>query len=213
MRKHLGLSLVLLVVSCIRSASLSNPHSNANAPPQSTSAGSVSGNVTLEDAVEGQSIGIAVKLIGSDTTHTVGNGNYKLANVAPGTYKLTAHRKGYEPVTVSDITVHGGQHTRAPAIVLPVLRGDIRGSVALATEGDPRHVKLSLAGTPYATIATAAGTFRFVGVPVGKYQLTARLAGYASSIVGNVTVTADTATQISGITLGASGKVSYASVR
>ncbi|MDP9348799.1 MAG: SusC/RagA family TonB-linked outer membrane protein, partial [Gemmatimonadota bacterium] len=76
-------------------------------------AGQISGTVTASGA-GAPLAGATVTVVGTDRSATTGaNGRYTLANVAPGTYQLSASLAGYAARAVGNVTVRPGQTTAA----------------------------------------------------------------------------------------------------
>jgi len=79
-------------------------------------AGSVAGTVTSAD---GQAVaGAEVALVGTGLRAATGaQGNFRFAEVAPGTYQLRAFRIGFGEVRIDDVQVQAGQETRVDVVL------------------------------------------------------------------------------------------------
>ena len=122
-------------------------------------------------------------------------GAYKINNVEPGVYNVTAFKRDYDSLTVG-VTVIAGQNTVADFILqksdsLANTRfGKISGTVQDADSGNPPTNVNPYTIPPSIIITTASsGEFIFDNMEAGTYQLIAKKSGYDSAHV-SVTVIA-----------------------
>ncbi|HSV74308.1 MAG TPA: carboxypeptidase regulatory-like domain-containing protein [Chthonomonadales bacterium] len=132
----------------------------------------------------------------SFTARTQADGTYRVNGLRPGTYQVSAVRRGFTIQKPSAFTVHGGgvpaelsfRMSRAPDAQLSgrVTQTDgttpIRGAeLTLTDNSDPAGV--------FTTVTDANGDFRFGNVPAQTtYTLTARAMGFGASIPVNYPV-------------------------
>jgi hypothetical protein len=147
--------------------------------------GSIQGQVTLN----GGSGDVAQTIItaGSNTAHPDPTGFYGMTVLA-GTYLVTASLSGYEPDTVENVVVTGGQATLGVNFHLnPIATaGTIEGTVTLTGGmGDVTQAIVHAGG--YMTNPDLNGHYSLV-VEAGMYYVFATLANYKNDTVYDVTV-------------------------
>jgi len=114
---------------------------------------------------------------------TSAGGNFRFVNLPPGNYELLFFLQGYAPVKRKDITVTAGERVQLNVTLEPtsINNGVIYGTVTdlngIALEGV--RVTLKSDTIPQLEAATAAdGSFRFEGLPAGKYLVVVKQKGY-----------------------------------
>ncbi|TMD17454.1 MAG: carboxypeptidase-like regulatory domain-containing protein, partial [Chloroflexi bacterium] len=137
--------------------------------------GTITGTVT--DAGTGAPIaGATVSYSGGSTT-TDGSGAYTLANVAEGSYSVTAGATGYTSQSRTVTVGPGGTATQNFALTRP--NGAITGTVTSAATGSP----ISGATVSYSggsTTTNGSGQYTLLNVAPGTYSVTASATGYSS---------------------------------
>ena len=169
----------------------------------SANPGSVAGTVTIEGQSSGAFGSVTVALFGGGSTQTAADGTYLLSGVAPGVYTLTVGEAGYTTQTLSGINVQGGLQTTAPAVMLPISRGSVSGTVILAGNNDASGVTIALVGTSFVATTNVAGQYTIAGVPVGNYDLTAQKQGFVPAVSGGLSVVAASVVTVPSLTLPA----------
>src|SRR5439155_957425 len=138
--------------------------------------GTITGTVT--DAGTGAPIaGATVSYSGGSTT-TDGSGAYTLANVAEGSYSVTAGATGYTSQSRTVTVGPGGTATQNFALTRP--NGAITGTVTSAATGSP----ISGATVSYSggsTTTNGSGQYTLSNVATGTYNVTASATGYSSA--------------------------------
>jgi hypothetical protein len=173
------------------------PHQNPfdpNSPPGAQAKATLAGTISLESA---GAAGAAVAMAGTHvavggtglSADTDANGAYSIARVDPGTYGLQVSRAGYDPQTISGVTVtlnDGDKTVLVPEVKLLVSRGSVGGTLAVEGRTDASGILLTLSGGPagetYTAVTGSAGVVSLQRVRAGNvpYVLTAALAGYQS---------------------------------
>ncbi len=175
-----------------------------SAPPPPPNPGSISGTVT--NASGGAAISGATISYSGGSTATDANGNYSLANVAPGTYTLTASKSGFATKS-QPVTVNSGANSAANFQLTASTTGGtgtITGKVTNAASGN----SVSAATVSYSggsTTTNTSGIYTLNNVAAGAYNLTAAHTGYLSRS-SNVTVTSNT-TSTANFALATAGKL------
>jgi hypothetical protein len=173
-------------------------------------AGSIGGTVACD---VGTCAGAAVNLSGTRfdgqavtaATAADGTGAYAIAGLPGGDYVLSAQKTGYDGAQTS-ASLAPGAARQAPAMTLFAQRGSLSGTIIVG--GAPRQGALvTLSGTSTVGIAVnqnattgPAGLFKFEGVLIGSYTLTATLPDHNPATF-NVTVAADAENQFGTIAL------------
>jgi galactose oxidase-like protein/carboxypeptidase family protein len=198
----------------------------ANFVLTSTWTGTLQGSVT--NSVTGAAIsGAKIAVNNGAVTLTDSTGSYKMTNVAPGSYTLTASASGYGSAT-STVSVGTNATVNASFKLTPnSSAGTVTGKVTNISNGAAIYgatVKYSGASTTTNT----SGIYTLSGVPAGTYTFTGSANGYlsrsfsasvssgttttlnfplatAGKIGGKVTTT--TGTALSGVTVKISGGV------
>lgn len=147
--------------------------------------GGISGVARYERPSTGPHAGITVSLTGLNvngapvvaSTSTASDGSYQLTGLPQGTYSLSYARTNYDTQAQSGLFVAAGSQVTAGAVVLPVAKGIVAGTVTLsagsvagfAVGTDFSGAVVALGGTdvPVPSVVTdAAGGYRFLDVPV-----------------------------------------------
>jgi hypothetical protein len=167
--------------------------------------GTIAGKVTDQktgEAIAGARVllyrpGSSRVLVGSFTAR---DGSYRIENVPPGRFSLTATVDSHVPVRVEDVLVTVGLTTSTsfrlsePAD-LSEERGVVTGSVADAATDRPIaavNVILYQGGQPtrWGAFTDEAGDYVIINVPPGRYTLRATMVGYKVVEVENLQVVA-----------------------
>ncbi|MEA2633982.1 MAG: large repetitive protein [Chloroflexota bacterium] len=144
--------------------------------------GTITGTVT--DSGSTAPIAGATVSYGGGSTTTDGSGSYTLANVAEGSYTVTASATGYAGQSRTVTVGPGATATQNFALTPP--NGAITGTVTNATTGTP----ISGATVAYSggsTTTNGSGQYTLSSVSPGTYSVTASASGY-SSMTQSVTV-------------------------
>jgi len=140
--------------------------------------GAIAGKVT--DAETDAAIGGAMVAVeGTSLSATTdANGDYTIADVAEGTYTVTASAEGYENAS-QEVTVSAGAMSIADFALTPVAKptGTISGTVTDADTTDPIE-GATVTAEGYSTTTAADGTYTLADLPVGSYTVTASATGY-----------------------------------
>ena len=148
--------------------------------------GSILGHVALNGGS-----GVVTNTIisaGTYSTHPDPSGNYGM-DVYEGTYTVTASLSGYEPGTVNNVVVVGGQATTGVNFTLnPVVSaGTIEGTVTL--EGGSGIITQAVVNAGgYMANPDISGHYSLI-VEAGTYDVTASLTNYYADTVYDVAVT------------------------
>ncbi len=126
---------------------------------------------------------------------TDSTGAYKIDNVEPGEYSITAAKRGYDSLSVS-ISVIAGKNTFADFILQKTdstanLRyGTIEGVTLDAESGTPiTNVNLYSIPATVVLVSGNNGQFTFSNLDPGSYSIVAKKLGYDSTVI-NLNVTA-----------------------
>jgi hypothetical protein len=182
-------------------AKIINIGGSAGPPP---APGSISGAVT--DASNGTALSGATVSYSGGSTATDASGNYSLANVAPGTYSLTASKTGYSNKSQSVTVASNANSTSNFALTASTSggAGTITGKVTNISNGavvSGATVSYSGGSAPTNT----SGIYTLSNVVAGTYKVTASKTGFLSRS-SNVTVTANT-TSTANFAIATSGKI------
>jgi len=137
--------------------------------------GTITGTVT-DAATAAPIAGATVSYSGGSTT-TNSSGGYTLANVAEGSYTVTASATGYTSQSPTVTVGPGATATQNFALTPP--NGAITGTVVNATTGSP----ISGATVSYSggsTTTNGSGQYTLSSVAPGTYTVTASASGYSS---------------------------------
>ena len=151
--------------------------------------GSVSGQVIVNDS--GSVSGIHVSAVSSDgknsySTLTDSDGKYAFANMAKGSYSLTAKQSGYSDST-EYVTVAADNDTSVPTMTLVSKYGSVSGKVTLEDNADSSGVTITLTFSAdpsivKTTVSGADGTYIINNITkAGQYSVTLSKDGYVSN--------------------------------
>ncbi len=137
--------------------------------------GTITGTVT--DAGTGAPIAGATVSYSGGSTSTDGSGAYTLANVAEGSYSVTASATGYASQSRTVTLGPGATATQNFALTRP--NGAITGTVTSAASGSPiGGATVSYSGG--STTTNGSGQYTLSNVAPGTYSVSASAAGYSS---------------------------------
>jgi len=140
--------------------------------------GTITGTVT--DADDGSRIAGATVTDGTRTTTTDAAGEYVVADVAPGSYEVTAGKGGYESSSLMVTVSEGDTAVADLSLTWIIVPGTIAGTVTDADDGS-RIAGATVTDGTRTTTTDAAGQYVVADVPPGTYEVTAGKAGYESS--------------------------------
>lgn len=154
--------------------------------------GAISGHVS--DITTGVSIsGATVSYSGGSTTSD-GSGNFSFANVAGGTYTVSASASGYFTETTT-AAVSGG--TATANVELPtgaVISGTITSSAGGAISGATVTVSGGSVATTKTVTTDSSGAYSTSWIPVGSYTVSVSASGYGSNSQTTNSTTGQTTT-------------------
>ena len=176
--------------------------------------GEVQGIAMLSGAAD--HAGITVKLEGEATSvegSTSSNGDFRITNIPPGTYKAVISFPGYLTQTVGDVKVVTANTTTMAERTLVTNGGRITGKVKLndgaGAEGVIVVARSSDGKFSYTGSTEAGGEYSLDNCYPGTYSVTISKAGYASHVESGVVSSAGNTTTIAEIVLSSSfGSVS-----
>ncbi len=159
-------------------------------------------NGTIEGQVRDESTGqvlagVQVTATGASAlvASTAADGSFRLANVVPGNYLITASKAGYDNVTGGGMVEAGVLVNFSPSMraTAPKQPGVIEGKVTDAASGTSiAGATIAVSGPVQLTATSAAdGTFRFASVPAGQVVVTISKSGYLTA-TGNAQVQENT---------------------
>jgi galactose oxidase-like protein/carboxypeptidase family protein/glyoxal oxidase-like protein/Kelch motif protein len=157
-----------------------------------TTAGAIAGKVTNASTGAGVS-GATVSYSGSSTT-TDTYGNYKLSNVAPGTYAVTAAKSGLGNSTQT-VTVTSGTTTTAnfKLAASGKIAGTVKNASGVVISGATVTFKGGVIATTKSVTTSSTGTYLSGWIPVGSYTVTVSKSGFTTQSK-SASVTAGTTT-------------------
>ena len=132
---------------------------------------------------------------GGYTATTGSDGFYRLSNVAPGTYSVTAQKAGYSTQTQSNRNVVAGQ-TTVVDFTLSVIPGAISGVVRDSANNPISGVTVSTTPGGYTAFTNTSGQYTISNVPPGTYTVEAYKSGYGSVTQSNVQVVSNQTTTV-----------------
>jgi len=159
-------------------------------------AGSISGTPPSGGAIEGtvrdtngNPIGGATVTTspGGYTATTGSDGFYRMWNVAPGTYSVTAQKAGYTTQTHTNRNVVAGQITVVD-FTLSVIPGAISGVVRDSANNPVSGATVSTTPGGYTALTNTSGQYTISNVPPGTYTVQASKSGYGTVTRSNVQV-------------------------
>ncbi|HVM00121.1 MAG TPA: carboxypeptidase regulatory-like domain-containing protein [Egibacteraceae bacterium] len=116
--------------------------------------------------------GLPGSVAGQGTTDA--NGQYRIEQLAPGPYNITASASGYKARTETSVGLQGGQTRTVHFALQP---GGITGTVTDSRNGSPiagaTVTKVAADGSQSTTTTGADGKYTFLAVPAGQYTVKA----------------------------------------
>ena len=107
------------------------------------------------------------------TTYTDASGNYAFATLPVGTYDVTAEAWGYNPSTVTGVTIIDGSTTTQDFALTAMPMYTITFQVFDSTTAWPLYAMLSIGNTPYVALYTNPETGEVQAqFPAGTYNMT-----------------------------------------
>ncbi len=156
----------------------------------------LSGRALLSGAYSNS--GISVVLLTSEgkkvkESVTADNGSYTFDEVAPGRYYVEVSKEGYVTQRGDLIEVLPAQSQKLKEIVLSIQVASIKGSVGLEGKSDCSDVVITAvnirnASKTYIAKTETDGSYVFVGMEEGTYDLEFSLEGFSSATLENVSV-------------------------
>ncbi len=156
--------------------------------------GSITGTVTA--AAGGAAIaGATVSIAGGASTTTNGSGVYTLANVAVGTYTVTASAAGFISSSAGGVSVTSGNTTSQDfALAAAPPAGTLTGKVTRNSNGNPiAGATVSIAGGA-STTTNGSGVYTFSNLAAGTYSVTVSATNWASKTLGATVSVGNTTT-------------------
>lgn len=177
---------------------------------------------TISSATDGSGIeGVLITASASSaggTAITSANGSFILTRLIGDTYQIQVERVGFADTTLTAFEIPAGQNV-VLNLSLAEAQGEVQGQ-ALTADGTPianATITLTAAdGTTQQTVSGADGSYVFTGLPLGSYTVTASIAGFQTSLVAQVELTAEATSSTVDIndlienTAGVSGRVTDA---
>ncbi|UCE91990.1 MAG: carboxypeptidase regulatory-like domain-containing protein [Methanobacteriota archaeon] len=143
-------------------------------------------HIDTEEPLEGANVSIAV----GDYTITVKsdvNGSYRLWDIPPGIYSITASLIGFNTTMVEDVAVFSGVTTENVNILLrerpTTLSGVVKAGAVLLVGAN-----VSIVGTGLYGISSIDGEYLISSIPAGAYTVMASLQGYNNATIVNVRI-------------------------
>ncbi|MDZ7729951.1 MAG: carboxypeptidase regulatory-like domain-containing protein [Natrialbaceae archaeon] len=152
--------------------------------------GSISGTVTDQDGADLSGATVTIDSTGQSAT-TDANGTYTIADVAPGSYNLTASLANYSDATATNVTVGPGEAVTDVNLTLVELNGTVSGTVTNSSDGTAlANATVEVVGTDQTATTDATGNYTITDVVPGTYDVQAAAPGYVAE-TQNVTVPAN----------------------
>src|SRR5262245_8780861 len=130
-------------------------------------------NVSTGGAVSGATVSYSGGSATSDTS-----GNYRLNNVATGTYNVTAARTGYLSRTLSATVTSGNTTTlNLPIATAGILAGKVTNSGGSAIAGATVKITGGKVATTKTIKTNSTGNYSSSWIPVGSYSITVTATG------------------------------------
>jgi hypothetical protein len=154
-------------------------------PP--SSGGLVAGKIT--SAIDGRALGNARVTAGGQTVYTDSTGSYSIANLAAGTYTVSATLSGWLTNATTVSVVSG---TPASANLKLATAGHILGTLKSSSGSIISGATITMSGGVLANttkvVSSSTGNYSSTWIPVGTYTVTVSKSGYSSrSGTANVT--------------------------
>jgi len=157
--------------------------------------GGISGVFLLEGAGANGNAGITVELssdpVRTETTDALGA--FAFADVPVGVFSLTASLEGFDPMLVAYVPVDPGQTTDVGTEILPVSRGNLRGTARREGAEVDEHggIFVEIVGEDFSVVTNPTGDWTLRSIPVGQYALRATAEGYGAAMATDVEVAAN----------------------
>jgi len=151
--------------------------------------GAISGFVYHESTLEPLA-GASVSTIVGGVTFSVqsgANGSYKIPNLPPGDYSVTASLSGFNSGTQSPVSVTTGNETTGIDFYLEekptLLYGVVKAGPTLLV-----NVKVTVIEANLTAYTTIEGEFEIRNITAGTYNVTASLEGYITARIADVVI-------------------------
>lgn len=192
MRRTVSL-VTALAVACSTNVEPTNPYDPAS-PADRLAPATVTG-VVAGERPDGSTGPVAGALVAADAggaaVLTDALGAFSLT-LASGSHLVRVAKDGYAPATIPVLGLAIGEvRVLAEPLGLTLSRGRISGRVRLADRDDAGGTQVGVTGTGLATVTAADGRFELDRVLAGTQEVVAWRDGYARTVLGTVTVTAD----------------------
>ena len=132
---------------------------------------------------------------GNYSTTTAADGSYRIGNVTPGTYNVTAQKNGYTSQTQYNKTVTAGQTTTVD-FNLTLVPGTIAGTVKDTNNNPLSGATVRTTTGGYSTTTNSSGQYTLSNVVPGTYSVEASKSGYLSQTQSNVQVVSNQTTTV-----------------
>jgi len=159
--------------------------------------GTISGSVThaaTGEALFNASVSVRVGTV-MVTATTDADGGYRIPDLPSGIYSVTAWLEGFEPSTLSDISVSNGVETEGIDFQLTEKSTKLYGIVRSGTFLVP-GVLITVQGTGLSTNTSIEGYYEITNITVGTHTLTASLEGYNTVMVEDIVIARGSQTQV-----------------
>ena len=183
-----------------------------------SSAGSVSGTVTLESAATNE--GIAVLVTNekdnsvSYSTITDVSGHYAIVGITPGTYRIQATKSGFNTGVSDPFIVSSGIVSNPSNMLLSISLRSLYGTVTLEGKTDYTGVRITATKTTstqeiYSALSNKEGFYALSGMTPGEYILSYSYEGYRSFTGSSVSLNNNSSLNLDSVRLiRATGKIS-----
>lgn len=183
-----------------------------------TSAGIVSGTVSLESADTHEGITILIYKDNDNstsyTTVTDSTGHYAVAGITPGLYRIQATKNGYTTGISDPFTVSSGITSGPSDIQLSISLRSLYGTVTLEGKTDYTGVRITATKTTstkeiYSALSNKEGFYALSGMTPGEYIISCSYEGYRSYTSSSISLKEDSSCELEEIVLKkATGKIS-----
>ncbi len=183
-----------------------------------TSAGIVSGTVSLESADTHEGITILIYKDNDNstsyTTVTDSTGHYAVAGITPGLYRIQATKNGYTTGISDPFTVSSGITSGPSDIQLSISLRSLYGTVTLEGKTDYTGVRITATKTTstkeiYSALSNKEGFYALSGMTPGEYIVSCSYEGYRSYTSSSISLKEDSSCELEEIVLKkATGKIS-----
>lgn len=167
--------------------------SGSAAPPPPPGSGAIAGKVT-NVSTGGALSGATVSYSGGSATSDA-SGNYRLNNVASGTYNVTAARTGYLSRTLSATVTSGNTTTlNLPIATAGILAGKVTNSGGAAIAGATVKITGGKIATTKTLTTNSTGNYSSSWIPIGSYSITVTATGVTGQTKSATVTTGATTT-------------------